>query len=581
MRGALIGISLALADGDACYVPLRHRPGGGQQTLDLASAAPGANFRQVGFDSALRILKTMLEDPATLKVGHNTKVDALALARHGIHLAPIDDAMLISYVLEGGAHAHDIDELIGLHLSPRRIKLADVVGTGRSLISFAEAPIEKARDCAAEDADVCGALHRRLKNRLIEERLLTVYETIERPLVPVIVEMERAGIKVDVTELRRLSEEFGRRIAELETEIYGIAGREFNIGSPKQLGEVLFEDLQLPGGKKGKTGAYATGADILEALALQHPLPQKVLDWRQIAKLKNTYADALVEEINPETGRVHTSFALAVASTGRLSSNDPNLQNIPIRTEEGRKIRRAFIAEEGSVLLSVDYSQIELRLAAEMAGIEPLREAFRNGIDIHALTASQVFGVPVEGMDPMVRRRAKAINFGIIYGISAFGLAAQLGIPQGEAAAYIKAYFERYPGIRDYMEREKKIAREKGYVTTLFGRRVHVPGINDRNPARRSFMERAAINAPLQGTAADIIKRAMIRVPPALREVGLKARMLLQVHDELLFEVPEAEVVQTAELVREVMERAPLPAVRLGVPLVAEAGWGRNWAEAH
>jgi DNA polymerase-1 len=581
MRGALIGISLALADGEACYVPLRHRPGGGQQSLDLAAAAPGANFRQVEFAAALQILKPMLEDPAVLKVGHNIKLDALALARAGIHLSPTDDAMLISYVLEGGAHAHDLDELIGLHLTPRRLKLSDVVGTGKSLIGFAEAPIEKARDCAAEDADVCGALHRRLKNRLIEERLLTVYETIERPLVPVIVEMERAGIKVDVTELRRLSEDFGRRIAELETEIYALVGREFNIGSPKQLGEVLFDDLQLPGGKKGKTGAYGTGADILEALALEHPLPQKVLDWRQIAKLKNTYADALVEEINPETGRVHTSFALAVASTGRLSSNDPNLQNIPIRTEEGRKIRRAFIAEEGHVLLSVDYSQIELRLAAEMAGIEPLREAFRNGIDIHALTASQVFGVPVEGMDPMVRRRAKAINFGIIYGISAFGLAAQLGIPQGEAGAYIKAYFERYPGIRDYMEREKKIAREKGYVTTLFGRRVHVPGINDRNPARRSFMERAAINAPLQGTAADIIKRAMIRVPPALREAGLTARMLLQVHDELLFEVPEVEVVQTAELVAKVMEGAPLPAVRLGVPLVAEAGWGKNWAEAH
>jgi len=582
MRGELIGLSLALADGDACYVPLRHRPGGGQASLDLAAGGgPGANFRQVEFAAALRILKPMLEDPAILKVGHNIKLDALALARAGIRLAPIDDAMLISYVLEGGAHAHDVDELLGLHLSPRRTRLADVVGTGKSLISFAEAPIEKARDCAAEDADVCGALHRRLKNRLVEERLLTVYETIERPLVPVVVEMERAGIKVDVAELRRLSEEFGRRIAELETEIYGMAGREFNIGSPKQLGEVLFDDLQLPGGKKGKTGAYATGADILEALALQHPLPQKVLDWRQIAKLKNTYADALVEEINPETGRVHTSFALAVASTGRLSSNDPNLQNIPIRTEEGRKIRRAFIAEEGALLLSVDYSQIELRLAAEMAGIEPLKQAFQDGIDIHALTASQVFGVPVEGMDPMVRRRAKAINFGIIYGISAFGLAAQLGIPQSEAGAYIKAYFERYPGIRDYMEREKKIAREKGYVTTLFGRRVHVPGINDRNPARRSFMERAAINAPLQGTAADIIKRAMIRVPPALKAAGLSARMLLQVHDELLFEVPEAEVVATAELVGKVMEGAPSPAVRLSVPLVAEAGWGRNWAEAH
>ncbi|HXV23606.1 MAG TPA: DNA polymerase I [Alphaproteobacteria bacterium] len=582
MRGRLIGISLALADGDACYVPLRHRSVDSQGALELtAPSAPGANFRQVAFEEALRILKPMLEDPAVLKVGHNIKLDALVLARHGIALAPVDDAMLISYVLEGGAHGHDLEELVGLHLTPRRTKLADVVGTGKSLIAFAEAPIEKARDCAAEDADVCGALHRRLKARLIEERVLTVYETIERPLVPVIVEMERAGIKVDLGELKRLSAEFGRRIAELEGEIHILAGREFNIGSPKQLGEVLFDDLNLPGGRKGKTGAYGTGAEILEALALEHPLPRKVLDWRQIAKLKNTYADALTETINPETGRVHTNFALAVASTGRLSSNDPNLQNIPIRTEEGRKIRRAFVAEEGSVLLSVDYSQIELRLAAEMADIAPLREAFRAGADIHALTASQVFGVPAKGMDPMVRRRAKAINFGIIYGISAFGLAAQLGIPQSEAAAYIKAYFERYPGIRDYMERTKKTAREKGFVTTLFGRRVHVPGINDRNPARRSFMERAAINAPLQGSAADIIKRAMIRVAPALKAAGLKARMLLQVHDELLFEVPRAETEETAALVRKVMEGAPEPAVRLAVPLVAEAGWGRNWAEAH
>ncbi len=582
MRAELVGISLALAEGDACYVPLRHKASGGQGALDLASApVPGANFRQVGFEAALAILKPMLEDPAVLKVGHNIKFDTLLLARHGIKLAPIDDAMLISYVLEGGAHGHDLDELIGLHLTPRRTPLADVIGSGKSLIGFAEAPIEKARDCAAEDADICRALCRRLKNRLIEERLLTVYETIERPLVPVIAEMERLGIKIDLAELKRLSVEFGKRIAELESEIHALAGREFNIGSPKQLGEVLFEELKLPGGKKGKTGAYGTGADILDTLASEHPLPQKVLDWRQIAKLKNTYADALVETINPRTGRVHTNFALAVASTGRLSSNDPNLQNIPIRTEEGRKIRRAFVAEEGWVLLSVDYSQIELRLAAEMARIEPLRQAFQVGIDIHALTASQVFGVPVEGMDPMIRRRAKAINFGIIYGISAFGLAQQLGIPHAEAGAYIKAYFERFPGIRDYMERTKQAARERGYVTTLFGRRCHVPGINDRNPARRSFMERAAINAPLQGSAADIIKRAMIRVPPALNEAGLNARMLLQVHDELLFEVPKREVEETAQLVRQVMEGAPLPALRLSVPLVAEAGSGANWAEAH
>ena len=414
------------------------------------------------------------------------------------------------------------------------------------------------------------------------ERLLTVYETIDRPLIPVIAEMERVGVKADAAELRRLSNDFGQRLAELEGRIHKLAGRPFNIGSPKQLGEVLFDEMGLGGGRKGKTGAYATGADVLEELAAQgHDLPARVLDWRQLSKLKSTYADALVEQIRPSTGRVHTSFDLAVASTGRISSNDPNLQNIPVRTEEGRKIRRAFVAEPGHKLLSVDYSQIELRLAAHMAEVAPLKQAFQEGKDIHAMTASQVFGIPVEGMDPMVRRRAKAINFGIIYGISAFGLAAQLGIPQAEARAYIEAYFERYPGIRDYMTRTKEAARKTGYVTTLFGRRCHVPGILDKNPAKRSFMERAAINAPIQGTAADIIKRAMIRIPAALADARLKARMLLQVHDELVFEVPLAEVEATGQTVRKVMEAAALPALELSVPIVADIGVGDNWAEAH
>jgi DNA polymerase I len=394
--------------------------------------------------------------------------------------------------------------------------------------------------------------------------------------------MEMAGIKVDRDELKRLSRDFAERLAELEKQIHKLAGHPFNIGSPKQLGEVLFDEMGLAGGQKSKIGAYATGADVLEALAAQgHDLPARVLDWRQLSKLKSTYADALVEQINPETGRLHTSFALAATSTGRLSSTDPNLQNIPVRTEEGRKIRRAFIAEKGHKLLSVDYSQIELRLAAHVAEVAALKEAFKSGADIHAMTASQVFGVPEKGMDPMVRRRAKAINFGIIYGISPFGLGQQLGIPQSEAKAYIAAYFERYPGIRDYMERTKKFAREHGYVLTVFGRRCHMPGIIDKNPARRSFMERAAINAPLQGTAADIIKRAMIRVPPALAKAKLKARMLLQVHDELLFEVPEAEVEATAALVKKVMEGAALPAFELSVPLIAETGVADNWADAH
>jgi DNA polymerase-1 len=412
--------------------------------------------------------------------------------------------------------------------------------------------------------------------------MVTVYETIERPLVPILAAMERAGIKVDRDALRRLSNDFARRAAELEEQIHKLAGRPFTIGSPKQLGEILFDEMGLEGAKKTKTGAYATGADVLESLAAQgHDLPARVLDWRQLTKLKSTYTDALQEQIDPATGRVHTSFSQAVASTGRLSSNDPNLQNIPVRTEEGRKIREAFVAEAGMTLLSVDYSQIELRLAAHIAEVDSLKQAFHEGQDIHAITASQVFGVPVEGMDPMVRRQAKAINFGIIYGISAFGLANNLGIPQSDAKAYIEAYFARYPGIKDYMERMKTLCREQGHVTTLFGRKVHMPGIKDKNPARRSFSERAAINAPIQGTAADIIKRAMIRIPRALAEAGLEARMLLQVHDELLFEVPRRQVEETSALVRGVMEGAAAPAVEISVPLVADAGTGDTWAEAH
>ena len=574
----LVGISLALSPGRACYIPLGH----GGASGDLLGGRV-ERPKQIELKKALAILKPMLEHPSVLKIGQNLKFDICVMAKYGVTVAPIDDTMLISYVLEGGLHGHGMDELSELHLGHKPIAFSDVAGSGKGQVTFDQVPLDKARDYSAEDADVTLRLHHVLKPRLIAERLTTVYETIERPLIPVIAEMERAGIKVDSKALDGLSRDFAKRIGELEREIHDVVGYEFNVGSPKQLGEVLFDKLKLGEGKKGKTGAYATGADVLEELAAGsgHPLPQKVLDWRQLSKLKSTYTDSLQNEINPITGRVHTSYALAVASTGRLSSNDPNLQNIPVRTEEGRKIRYAFVAEKGHKLLSVDYSQIELRLAAEMADIPALRDAFRDGIDIHALTASQVFGVPVEGMDPMVRRRAKAINFGIIYGISAFGLAAQLGIPQAEARAYIEAYFARYPGIRQYMDRTKKLAREHGFVETLFGRRCHVPGINDKNPARRSFMERAAINAPLQGTAADIIKRAMIRVPPALKERGLKAKMLLQVHDELVFEVPTKEVEETSELVRGIMEQAHLPARQIAVPLICEAGVGDNWAEAH
>jgi DNA polymerase-1 len=577
MKGKLCGVSLAIGPGQACYVPLAHRAPGSHGSLTFGDAP-----EQVPLDDALRRLKPLLEDPAVLKVGHNIKYDIAVMARHGITIAPFDDSMLISYVLEGGAHSHGLDDLAEIHLNHKTIRYEDVCGTGKTQVTFDCAPLDKARDYAAEDADVTLRLQHALRPLLHAERLVTVYETIDRPLIPVVAAMESAGIKVDRSELKRLSGDFAERIAELEKQIHKLAGHPFNIGSPKQLGEVLFDELGLDGGQKGKTGAYATGADVLETLSAQgNDLPARVLDWRQLSKLKSTYADALIEQINPETGRVHTSFALAATSTGRLSSNDPNLQNIPVRTEEGRKIRRAFIAEKGYKLLSVDYSQIELRLAAHVADIAALKDAFRSGADIHAMTASQVFGVPEKGMDPMVRRRAKAINFGIIYGISPFGLGQQLGIPQSEAKAYIAAYFERYPGIRDYMDRTKKYAREHGYVLTVFGRRCHMPGILDKNPARRSFMERASINAPLQGTAADIIKRAMIRVPPALAKAKLKARMLLQVHDELLFEVPDAEVEATAALVKKVMEGATLPALELSVPLVAETGVGQNWAEAH
>jgi len=586
MLAELVGVSLAIEPGAACYIPLGHVAPAAQGALDLEQGGAGASNEpppQIAMAEALAVLKPLLEDPATLKIGQNIKYDIEVFARAGramggITVAPIDDTMLISYVLEAGLHGHGMDELSELHLGHKTIHYSEVAGTGKAQVTFDKVPLDQALQYAAEDADVTLKLHRLLKPRLRAERLLAVYETIERPLVPVVAAMEMAGITVDRAELVRLSAEFAARMIELERTIHQLAGEEFNIGSPKQLGEILFDKMSLPGGKKGKTGAYGTGADVLEELAaLGHDLPARVLDWRQLSKLKSTYTDALQAEINPETNRVHTSYAMALVTTGRLSSSDPNLQNIPVRTEEGRKIRRAFVAARGHKLLSADYSQIELRLLAHVADIAPLKQAFKDGIDIHALTASQVFNVPVEGMDPMVRRSAKAINFGIIYGMSAFGLAAQLGIPQRDAQAYIDAYFKRYPGIRAYMESTKAACRKQGYVTTLFGRRCHMAGINDKNPARRSFMERAAINAPLQGSAADIIKRAMIRIPPALAKAGLEAKMLLQVHDELVFEVPDAELDATAALVKQVMEGA----AHLSVPLIVETGAAQNWADAH
>ncbi len=580
LRCELVGVSLSVEPGRACYVPLKYTPPEAQGSLALTDGGATAEAPAlIPRDDALRLLRPMLEDPAILKVGHNAKYDLQVLKACGIEMAPVDDTMLLSYVLEGGAHGHGMDELCKLHLDHDTIKYAEVCGTGKAQVTFDKVPLDRALDYAAEDADVTLRLWRSFRPRLLSERMVTVYETLERPLVPVLAEMERAGIKVDSAVLYGLSEDFGRRMAELEIEIHRLAGEPFNVGSPKQLGEILFERMSLPGGRKSsKSGAWGTGADVLEGLAAQgHDLPARVLDWRQIQKLKSTYADALVAQIHPETKRVHTNFSMAATTTGRLSSSDPNLQNIPIRTEEGRKIRRAFVAEPGHVLLSADYSQIELRLVAHVAGVKGLVEAFRSGIDIHAATASQVFGVPVEGMDPMVRRSAKAINFGIIYGMSPFGLAAQLGIPQGEAKRYIEAYFERYPEIRAYMDATRDQARRNGFVTTPWGRKVFVPGILDKNPSMRNFAERAAINAPIQGGAADIIKRAMVRLPAALAEAGLSARMLLQVHDELVFELPEAEAAATAALVKRVMEGV----AELSVPLVVDTGTGADWASAH
>ena len=579
MRAELIGVSLATAPGRACYVPLRHAPAtlAAQGTLDAEPAPPPPE--QVPVEAALDALRPLLADPAVLKVLQNAKYDLTVLARAGVAtVAPIDDTMLVSYSMEAGAHGHGMDELSVLHLGHQPVSYDSVTGTGRARIPFAQVPLDRATAYAAEDADVTLRLWHALRPRLRETKSLVIYEQLERRLVPVLMAMERAGVKVDEPELRRLSADFAARMAVMETDIHRMVGRPFNLGSPKALGEILFDEMALPGGKRMGSGAWGTDAIVLQSLADQgHELPARILEWRQLSKLRSTYTEALVTQINPETGRVHTSYAQAIASTGRLSSTDPNLQNIPIRTEEGSRIRHAFIAEPGHVLVSCDYSQIELRLMADVADIGPLKEAFATGQDIHARTASEVFGVPIDGMDRTTRSRAKAINFGIIYGISAFGLGRQLGIDPGEARGYIAAYFERYPGIRAYMERTKEEARIHGYVLTPFGRRCWVPGITDRSPQRRAYSERQAINAPLQGGAADIIKRAMVRLPGALREAGLGSRLLLQVHDELLFEAVEAEAEETARVARAVMEGADT----VSVPLVVETGFGRSWGEAH
>ncbi len=572
----LVGVSLALGPGDAVYVPLRH----GLRRTDLMSAE--APPKQIAVADAIAVLKPMLEDDSVLKIGQNVKYDLNVFAKEGVAVAPIDDTMLISYALDCGKRGHGMDELSEVHLGHKPIAFKEVAGSGKSQLTFDQVPIGRATEYAAEDADVTFRLWRLLKPRLSAESVTTVYETLERPLAPVLARMERAGVMIDRDTLSRLSGRFAQKMAALEDEIYALAGERFNLGSPKQLGEILFDKMSLPGGTRTAGGAWSTDAKALEDLAaMGHDLPARLLDWRQLQKLRGTYTDALPSYVNPETGRVHTSFALASTSTGRLSSTDPNLQNIPIRTEEGRSIRTAFVAAPGHVFISADYSQIELRLLAHIADIPALKAAFREGVDIHAMTASEMFGVPVQGMPSEIRRRAKAINFGIIYGISGFGLSRQLGIERGEADAYIRKYFERFPGIRDYMERTKAYARKHGYVTTLFGRKSHFAEMDSKVPARRAFMERAAINAPIQGTAADVIRRAMIRIGPELEAAGLRARMLLQVHDELVFEAPEDEAEATCALVRRVMEGAAMPAVELSVPLTVEAKAARNWDEAH
>jgi DNA polymerase-1 len=587
-RARLVGFSLATAPGRACYVPLEHvetvMQGASQASLfgEGEGAATSQRRRltnQLQWKDIAARMTAFLENPSVLKIGHNLKYDAVVLNGVNIRITPLADTMLMSYVLNAGRHNHGMDELAERYLSHTTISYHEVTGTGKKQICFSEVALDKALAYAAEDADITLRLYQYFQPLLVKEGLVSVYETFERPLVPVIAAIESAGIRIDTQVLATLSQDFSTRMQGLEEVIYGLVGHPFNIGSPKQLGEVLFEELGLKTGKKtSKSGSYSTGAEVLEELAAEgHEVPARVMEWRQLSKLKGTYTDALVRQMHPDTGRVHTSYSMAATTTGRLSSSEPNLQNIPIRTSDGRKIRDAFVAAPGHKLISADYSQIELRLLAHVAEIDILRQAFRDGKDIHAITAHQMFGVPVDQVTSDLRRKAKTINFGIIYGISAHGLATGLGISRGEAADYIRAYFRQYPGIEAYMERTKAFAREHGYVTTLYGRRCHITGINDKNPNMRAFSERAAINAPLQGSAADIIKRAMIALHRKLTEGGFATRMLLQVHDELVLEAPEKEADTVLPLIRQEMEQA----ARLSLPLTVEAGVGTHWGEIH
>jgi DNA polymerase I len=569
IAAGLVGISLATAPGCACYIPLAHG------SNDMFAENP----MQIPLADVVARLGPLLADPSVMKVGHNIKYDLNVLTRVGLEVAPIDDTMVMSFNLDAGRNNHGMDELALLHLGHACIAFKDVCGTGKNQLRFNQVQLKEATAYAAEDADVTLRLWHMFKPRLSAEQVTRVYERVDRPLVPVLAQMEREGIKVDRAELARMSAEFAAGIAALEIEIHALAGTPFSVGSPKQLGEILFGQMGLKGGKKGKSGDYSTDVTVLERLAEDNvPIARKVLEWRQLSKLKSTYTDALQEQINPVTGRVHTSYSLTGAQTGRLSSNDPNLQNIPIRTEVGRRIREAFVAEPGNVLLSADYSQVELRLAAHMADVPALKEAFANGDDIHSLTAQELFGE----VNPDTRGKAKTINFSLLYGISRWGLAGRLGIKADEAQDMIDKYFERFPGINQYISRTLQSARETGFTQTLFGRKTHFTRITSANQTERQGSERAAINAPIQGTSADIIKRAMVRMLPTLAEAGLpNVRMLLQVHDELVFELPESDVATATPIIRRVMEDAAAPMVKLDVPLGVEIGTGHSWGAAH
>ena len=574
MLAELVGISLATEIGSACYIPIGHKEGQDDDLFDNFQLVEG----QLDLEYVLDCLRPVLTDDSILKIGQNIKYDAKVLSRYGIEVTTFDDTMLLSYAMYGGLHNHGMDALSERYLDHSPISIKTLIGSGKSAITFDKVKIEDAVTYAAEDADITLRLWKIFKQKLHLSKVTKVYESLERPLVSVLAQMEKNGVKVDRETLSRMSNAFAQKMAGLEAEIYELAGETFNVGSPKQLGEIMFDKLGYEGGKKGKNGAYATGADILEELATSYDFPKRVLDWRQLSKLKSTYTDALQDHINPDTGRVHTSYSIAGAVTGRLSSTEPNLQNIPVRTEDGRRIREAFVAESGNILVSLDYSQIELRILAHIAKIDALKQAFHDGLDIHAMTASEMFDVPLDQMTPEIRRQAKAINFGVIYGISGFGLARNLRIPRAEAQGFIDRYFDRFPGIKEYMDETIKFSKENNYVKTLFGRVIHTPEINAKGPMA-GFAKRAAINAPIQGTAADIIRRAMIRVPDAIKD--LPAKMLLQVHDELLFEVKEEFSQDLVDKVQSIMETASLPFLKMDIPLSVDAGHGLNWAEAH